>query len=381
MCIFTIVNSLTIVLVIVLSIGFTQGLVFAVILWKNGKKDWIANRFKAMLLLVMSYGLLNQVLHLFGIGHFDTWYHLTLDLNWSYGPLLFLYVKAQSTQNLRLSKKEYWVLIPIIVQIICSIYVRSQNFFWDGTKDSLTWLGYYGYVYWRNYSTVPIIACLLIVYFSHRSLQLLNGLEKEEVNTQNFRWVQNLVKIFGAYYIIVLIILVFDLVIYVTTVSRDYYYFTRFYYYPFFIGIAILLYWFGISNIIRSDQRVMTKKKTLSSREQSALEDIAQKLRLLMTREETYKDSELTLQSLAEQLEVKPYLLTRTLNEIIHKPFTEYINELRVQKLKQLVHDPANDKYTLLSLAYEAGFNSKSSFNRAVKKHLGIAPSALKGRP
>ena len=105
-CIFTIVNSLTIVLVIVLSIGFTQGLVFAVILWKNGKKDWIANRFKAMLLLVMSYGLLNQVLHLFGIGHFDTWYHLTLDLNWSYGPLLFLYVKAQSTQHLRLSKQE-----------------------------------------------------------------------------------------------------------------------------------------------------------------------------------------------------------------------------------------------------------------------------------
>ncbi len=371
-------DSLTSVLAIILCIGLTQGVVFAIILWRKSSHDWVANRYKALLLLVLSYGLLNQVLRLFGIGYYDTWYHLTLDLSWAYGPLLFLYVKAQTQPYYRFEKKDRWVLVPIIVQIICSIYVRSQNFFWDGTRESLTWLGYYGYAYWRNYSTVPIIASLLIIYFSYRSLQLLKQLDPNDVDQKNFTWVKNLIKSFGSYYIVVFIILILDLIIYVTTVSTDYYYFTRFYYYPFFIGIAILIYWFGISSVIRSDQRVLKVRKQLSDQEQAQLEKLAEQLQSIMKEEKLYKDAELTLAALSDRLEIKSYLLTKTLNEILHRTFTDYVNEYRVKEIERLIKDPSNDKYTLLSLAYDAGFNSKSSFNRAVKKHLGIAPSGLK---
>ncbi|MEL7065514.1 MAG: helix-turn-helix domain-containing protein, partial [Bacteroidota bacterium] len=56
----------------------------------------------------------------------------------------------------------------------------------------------------------------------------------------------------------------------------------------------------------------------------------------------------------------------------------EYVNTWRVKEVQQLLKEPQNQKYTLLSIALEAGFNSKSSFNRAVKKHLGISPSELK---
>jgi AraC-like DNA-binding protein len=54
------------------------------------------------------------------------------------------------------------------------------------------------------------------------------------------------------------------------------------------------------------------------------------------------------------------------------------VNEYRVKEFQRLLENADNSKYTLLSLAMQAGFNSKSSFNRAVKKHLGIAPSDLK---
>ncbi|MEO9871447.1 helix-turn-helix domain-containing protein [Ekhidna sp.] len=372
-------DTLTSILVIILCIGLTQGIIFSAILWRKSNQDRIiANKYKAILLLVLSYGLLNQVLRLFGIGYYDTWYHLTLDLNWSYGPLLFLYVKAQTQENFKFSKSDRWLLIPIIIQIVCSVYVRSQNFFWDGTKESLTWLGYYGYAYWRNYSTVPIIASLLIIFFSIKSLKLLKKLDENEVDEKNFKWVINLVRSFGTYYLIVLVILIADLVIYITTVSQDYYYFTRFYYYPFFIGIAILIYWFGISSIIRGDQRILKKRKRLSEAELDSLKELADKLEVLMKEEKIYKDSLLTLAILAEHLKVKPYLLTKILNEVVHKSFTDYVNEFRVQEITQLVKDPSNDRFTLLSLAYDAGFNSKSSFNRAVKKHLGISPSELK---
>lgn len=371
-------DTLTSVLAIILCIGLTQGVVFAVILWRKSDKRRIANKYKAILLLILSYGLLNQVLRLFDIGYYDLWYHLTLDLNWSYGPLLFLYVKAQVTPDFKFTKSDRWLLLPILIQIICSIYVRSQNFFWDGTKESLSWLGFYGYVYWRNYSMVPIIASVLIILFAIKSLKILQKVDPNDADEKNFRWVQNLVRTFGAYYIIVLIILVIDLIVYTTTVSTDYFYFTRFYYYPFFIGIAILIYWFGISSVIRSDQRVLKVRKQLSDQERSSLEKLANKLQLLMSEEKPHKDSELTLTTLSEQLDTKPYLLTKTLNEILNKSFTDFVNEFRVSEIEQLIKDPSNDKYTLLSLAFDAGFNSKSSFNRAVKKHLGISPSELK---
>ncbi|MEP0985660.1 helix-turn-helix domain-containing protein [Ekhidna sp.] len=373
-------DSLTSILVIVLSIGLTQGVVFSFILWRKSDEGRIANRFKSILLLILSYGLLNQVLRLYGIGYYDLWYHITLDLSWSYGPLLFLYVKAQTTPGYRFTKSDRWILLPIFIQIICSVYVRSQNFFWDGTRESLTWLGYYGYAYWRNYSTVPIIASILIIYYSYRSLQILNKLNRDDVDKSNYRWVKNLVRIFGSYYILVLLILVIDLIIYLVTVSTDYYYFTRFYYYPFFIGIAILIYWFGISGIIRGDQRVVKVKKKLSASEKQALISIAETLEKQMQEAKIYKDPDLTLSSLADRLSIKSYLLTKTLNEIINKPFNDYMNEYRVKEIEELIKEPSNDKYTLLSLAFEAGFNSKSSFNRAVKKHLGMAPSDLKSK-
>lgn len=371
-------GTLTSILAIILCIGLTQGLVFASILWRKSDQGRIANKYKAVLLIVLSYGLLNQVLRLFGIGYYDAWYHLTLDLNWSYGPLLYLYVKAQTTLDFKFSKTDRWLLLPIAIQVICSVFVRSQNFYWDGTRESLSWLGFYGYVYWMNYSSVPIIASLLLIYFAVKSLKLLRKLSPDEIDVDNFKWVKNLVMIFGVYYSVVLIILVADLTIYTSTVSKDYFYFTRFYYYPFFIGMAILIYWFGISSIIRTDQRVLKVRKKLSDQELEQLEYLAEKLKILMKEHKLYKDPELTLTSLSEKLEIKPYLLTKTLNEILHRSFTDYINEFRVNEIVQLVKNPSNDKYTLLSLAYDAGFNSKSSFNRAVKKFLGISPSELK---
>ena len=58
--------------------------------------------------------------------------------------------------------------------------------------------------------------------------------------------------------------------------------------------------------------------------------------------------------------------------------FNDFINEYRIEELKKLLNDPKNNNFTLLSLAFEAGFNSKASFNRAVKKLTGKSPSALK---
>ena len=91
-----------------------------------------------------------------------------------------------------------------------------------------------------------------------------------------------------------------------------------------------------------------------------------------------YKNPELTVGDLANHLGVKPYLVTKALSTSMQTKFTDYINEHRFQELQRLLSQPDNNKYTLLSLAFEAGFNSKASFNRTVKKITGTSPKFLR---
>ena len=119
-------------------------------------------------------------------------------------------------------------------------------------------------------------------------------------------------------------------------------------------------------------------KKQLDSKEKKQLEAIAEQLNQLMTNERVFKDPDLSLSSLSKKLAVKPYLTTKCLNLIFEKKFNDYINTYRIEELKKLMKDPENKKYTLLSLAFEAGFNSKASFNRAVTKLTGKSPKHLK---
>ena len=97
-----------------------------------------------------------------------------------------------------------------------------------------------------------------------------------------------------------------------------------------------------------------------------------------MEKDKIYKNQDLNLNNLSAYLNEKPYLTTKCLNIIFEKKFSDYVNQYRIIELKELLKEPSNKNLTLLALAFDAGFNSKASFNRAVKKLTGNAPSALK---
>jgi AraC-like DNA-binding protein len=94
-----------------------------------------------------------------------------------------------------------------------------------------------------------------------------------------------------------------------------------------------------------------------------------------MTNQKLFSDSELTLAALAKTLDVHPNHLSQVINSYEGKNFYDYINFHRVEEFKKLAPRPDNNNYTLLSMAYECGFNSKTSFNRNFKKVTGISPS------
>ncbi|TCC90135.1 helix-turn-helix domain-containing protein [Pedobacter frigiditerrae] len=102
------------------------------------------------------------------------------------------------------------------------------------------------------------------------------------------------------------------------------------------------------------------------------------KLETAMTTQGYYKDSELTLDKLATLTKHNKYHISETLNHFLHKPFYTFVNEYRIQHVKDRIEclSKKDIEINMLTLAYDAGFNSKSSFNRYFKEIVGLTPTA-----
>ena len=126
----------------------------------------------------------------------------------------------------------------------------------------------------------------------------------------------------------------------------------------------------------RIEDKVQKNQKYEKSglKEETAME-IHKILCYKMKKEKWFTNSELTLVELAQNLDVFPNKLSQVINTYEHKNFHDYINSKRVELFLKLVEYPENRKYTILSLAFDCGFNSKSSFNKHFKKITNQTPS------
>ena len=106
--------------------------------------------------------------------------------------------------------------------------------------------------------------------------------------------------------------------------------------------------------------------------------EIARQLLDLMNSLKPYLNPELTLMELAAKLSVSPHNLSQVFNCEIKKSFFDFVNEYRVGEAKKLLTSPQYSHYSILGIALEAGFNSKSAFYTAFGKHAGTTPSEFR---
>ncbi len=101
------------------------------------------------------------------------------------------------------------------------------------------------------------------------------------------------------------------------------------------------------------------------------------KLLALMATEQPWLEPELTLTELAQRLRTNPGVLSKVINMGCGQNFNDFVNTYRVAEARRKLADPRFGHYSLVGVALESGFNSKSTFNRVFKKLLGQAPSEL----
>lgn len=103
-------------------------------------------------------------------------------------------------------------------------------------------------------------------------------------------------------------------------------------------------------------------------------QELTQKLETLMVQRQPYRNPDLSIAELSEMLKTKSHVLSKLLNEHYNKNFRDFINEYRINEFIRISTSDSNKNFTFLALAYEVGFNSKSTFNLAFKKSKGLSP-------
>ncbi|WP_462242845.1 helix-turn-helix domain-containing protein [Ferruginibacter sp.] len=94
----------------------------------------------------------------------------------------------------------------------------------------------------------------------------------------------------------------------------------------------------------------------------------------LLEKAKVYEDPELSLTQVAKQLGTNPSLLSKVINQGFQLNFNDFINNYRIEAVKEKLKAGEHKMQTLLGIAYDCGFNSKATFNRAFKKATGVSP-------
>jgi AraC-like DNA-binding protein len=111
---------------------------------------------------------------------------------------------------------------------------------------------------------------------------------------------------------------------------------------------------------------------------QSQKDYYLEKLLTYMDDEKPYLNPSLSMPELAEKIPVAPHYLSQIINDSLDQNFFDFINSYRIRESKKLLADISNHRRTILNILYETGFNSKSVFNEAFKKHTGMTPSEFR---
>jgi len=144
---------------------------------------------------------------------------------------------------------------------------------------------------------------------------------------------------------------------------------------PFYLTVALVIIGMAAHAILKPDGGIQLSTPIT---DRSDAREKGRRLKEAVAANRLYEDAELTLATLAVKLRIHPHDLSRIINTGLEKNFSDFINEFRVRDIARKMADPANDGLTLLGLAYESGFNSKTTFNRVFKEMTGKTPVEYK---
>ena len=365
-----------------LQFGYFLALLFAVLLWYRGwREERLSDKLLGWILFFLAMEIQDYTFGFAGINilweKFDGFpRYFTL----AFAPTIFLYLNAQINRDFRLKAVHLLHYVPYFLYFAISfvVYVQGKTALHQFRISTLSdWLGWLETVMiWTSY-----------VYYFYQSLRIYrtyrNWTESQfsDVELISFIWLRNFIYLIIAGEVFKLGWSIADKALDDLPFEQDWWWnlFT----------VAIITY-VGIKGYAQPQPKKLVF-------DQAALEatqlpdDTAKngavalptevnyavwktKIDKLMRDDKVYLEPELTLSDLANRLKTNVSVLSGVINGGYGKNFNDFVNEFRVDEFKRRRKDPENQHLSLLGIALDSGFNSKATFNRAVKKFTGTSP-------
>ncbi len=373
MCEFNL-NFFNLIIIASVFIGFTFGLLLIFTRRINQKANVLLGLvtfiivFWNIWVLSIDFQITNYLPH---------FYLIPLNYSLALGPLLYLYVKKTTNFSYHLSKRDSIHFLPVIIEL-CVHIIISQ----DALSNNV--IGIETETYLILMPITQLLAIISIITYCIYALRLIktyhSWLKKNYSNNDAYslRWLYRLLILFAILWFLLVPYTFIDYIIYDFQLDISDYY-------PIYMLLSIITIWISAEAFLRPEiilleankQNDIYKTKSSQETTKSPSEEILTKASWLKEQMETnlfYLNSELTLKSLADNLNIHPNLLSKIINDGLGKNFSDFVNEYRVNAIIDKLHSDKYNHITLLGMSYECGFNSKTTFNRVFKNITGVTP-------
>ena len=306
-------------------------------------------------------------------------------LPYTYGPLLLLYARWMTSEKPQFDPRFLWHFSPFFIFLIASLVFIDEPVM-SGTDGFLVIDRFVSFriVYAITFFvsiTAYSVATFVVINRHQRRLKHLVSYSSGKITLQ---WLLGLSITFYLGYVLMFILGGVDIL--TGFMPFDPYEVS-------FIGLTILTFLFTIFGFNQPSifEEVVKYSEVLEDPEEE--EDEEQKkyarsglkendiiwykgiIGKYMVIEKPYLNRELTIYDLSAQLKIPRHFVSEVINEHMGKNFYNLVNEYRIEEVKRRIVDPEYSNLTILAIAYDSGFNSKSSFNTIFKEKTGMTPS------
>ncbi|MEL1243985.1 helix-turn-helix transcriptional regulator [Flavobacterium sp. DGU11] len=368
-----------------LNIAIFQGIVIGSIILRSSLFNSNSNKYLAYLLFALSILLLNHVLEIEGAYTPYPFLRFIDDVEWVFllPAFLFLFVINRIDDAVKSRHRPYLCYIPFAYSAVLSIACDLDHVagFYKIPESAITLINILGLIH--LFLAVTFIPFLLVYsYFLIKHLK-----DKKEK-----KWIIALLTIVSSLLFAWLItalaglLLQYDISSTMSAVALSA---TLIMHWTAYIGIykyKLAKNRDAIYNFLHTDLAIsytsaqITDNSTTGEHKETITADnlYFQKLQLLCEEEHIYTDSTLNREKVAEKLGISAGYVSQIVNAVTGDNFANYINQYRVEAVKEMISNSEYENYNLLTMGLESGFTSKTTFYKAFKKTTGQTPNEYK---
>lgn len=361
-------------------IGFVQAL-FGILIFITKRPKHLSFTFLIIWLAIIAIFLGSGLLPFQVVDYFKPG---ILPFLFLFGPLLYLYVSSLVIEQFNLKSIMLLHLLPFLA---VSIHRSTINVLSITSPSGLSENP--SYIYIKIYYSLLILSSFIYWFFC---LQLVLKYRKNlpfhfsNYTTKNsLIWLISILTMFLFLLITNFLLFFLDKILEIRTVKM------------FSLGLNLTIFSFVIiffgnnQSVIYESKKVLPVKSKFPDNPENdeekysriALnekqkEELSETVFQYLKKEKPYLNPEYSLQMMADDLNISRHKLSQIINSSQKKNFYKFINEFRVEEVKEKLVDPAFNNFNLLGIALECGFNSKTSFNRIFKEITGLTPSEYK---